>query len=145
LRQLSSLIMMVKIVDHLDHLVQGLAIDMERKKQEAATRQRLETQLYRLLTEMVETERKYVRDLEQACDEYLPLAGKSDRGKHHSHSLSLDRKKRKKRRNNSGTKQRLSTTSRASLSGGSRSSQGSSINLSTSFCDPVSWEVSQVE
>ena len=57
--------MMVKIVDHLDHLVQGLAIDMERKKQEAATRQRLETQLYRLLTEMVETERKYVRDLEQ--------------------------------------------------------------------------------
>ena len=49
----------------MDHLVQGLAIDMERKKQEAATRQRLETQLYRLLTEMVETERKYVRDLEQ--------------------------------------------------------------------------------
>merc|ERR1711953_226110 len=138
-------IMMVKIVDHLDHLVQGLAIDMERKKQEAATRQRLETQLYRLLTEMVETERKYVRDLEQACDEYLPLAGKSDRGKHHSQSLSLDRKKRKKRRNDSGTKQRLSITSRGSLSGGSRSSQGSSINLSTSFCDPISWEVSQVE
>ena len=57
--------MMVKIVDHLDHLVQGLAIDMEKKKQESAARQRLETQLYRLLTEMVETERKYVRDLEQ--------------------------------------------------------------------------------
>ena len=57
--------MMVKIVDHLDHLVQGLTIDMERKKQETAARQRLETQLYRLLTEMVETERKYVRDLEQ--------------------------------------------------------------------------------
>ena len=53
---------MVKLVDHL---VQGLAIDIERKKQETATRQRLETQLYRLLTEMVETERKYVRDLEQ--------------------------------------------------------------------------------
>ena len=57
--------MMVKIVDHLDSLVQGLTIDMERKKQESAARQRLETQLYRLLTEMVETERKYVRDLEQ--------------------------------------------------------------------------------
>ena len=57
--------MMVKLVDHLDHLVQGLAIDMEKKKQESAARQRLETQLYRLLTEMVETERKYVRDLEQ--------------------------------------------------------------------------------
>ena len=57
--------MMVKIADHLDNLVQGLAIDMDRKKQETAARQRLETQLYRLLTEMVETERKYVRDLEQ--------------------------------------------------------------------------------
>ena len=77
--------MMVKIVDHLDHLVQGLAIDMERKKQEAANRQRLETQLYRLLTEMVETERKYVRDLEQvgqiftvkfeifSCSEYFSI------------------------------------------------------------------------
>ena len=54
--------MMVKIVDHL---VQGLSIDIERKKQEALERQRLETQLYRLLTEMLETERKYVRDLEQ--------------------------------------------------------------------------------
>ena len=57
--------MMVKLVDHLDHLVQGLAIDMEKKKQESAARQRLETQLYRLLTEMVETERKYVKDLEK--------------------------------------------------------------------------------
>jgi len=71
--------MMVKIVDHL---VQGLAIDIEKKKQEGVARQRLETQLYRLLSEMLETERKYVSDLEQACDEYLPLAGKSDRGKH---------------------------------------------------------------
>lgn len=54
--------MMVKLVDHL---VQGLAIDIERKKQETASRQRLETQLYRLLSEMLETERKYVSDLEQ--------------------------------------------------------------------------------
>ena len=54
--------MMVKIVDHL---VQGLAIDIEKKKQEAVARQRLETQLYRLLSEMLETERKYVSDLEQ--------------------------------------------------------------------------------
>ena len=53
---------MVKIVDHL---VQGLAIDIEKKKQEAVARQRLETQLYRLLSEMLETERKYVSDLEQ--------------------------------------------------------------------------------
>ena len=54
--------MMVKIVDHLG---QGLAIDIEKKKQEAVARQRLETQLYRLLSEMLETERKYVSDLEQ--------------------------------------------------------------------------------
>ena len=54
--------MMVKIVDHL---VQGLAIDIEKKKQEGVARQRLETQLYRLLSEMLETERKYVSDLEQ--------------------------------------------------------------------------------
>ena len=54
--------MMVKLVDHL---VQGLSIDIERKKQETASRQRLETQLYRLLSEMLETERKYVSDLEQ--------------------------------------------------------------------------------
>ena len=57
-----SVKMMVKIVDHL---VQGLAIDIEKKKHEAVARQRLETQLYRLLSEMLETERKYVSDLEQ--------------------------------------------------------------------------------
>ena len=54
--------MMVKIVDHL---VQGLHIDIEKRKQENASRQKLETQLYKLLTELVETERKYVKDLEK--------------------------------------------------------------------------------
>ena len=53
---------MVKIVDHL---VQGLHIDIEKRKQENANRQRLETQLYKLLAELVETERKYVCDLEK--------------------------------------------------------------------------------
>ena len=53
---------MVKIVDHL---VQGLHIDIEKRKQENASRQKLETQLYKLLTELVETERKYVKDLEK--------------------------------------------------------------------------------
>jgi len=134
--------MMVKIVDHL---VQGLAIDIEKKKQEGVARQRLETQLYRLLSEMLETERKYVSDLEQACDEYLPLAGKSDRGKHQQcHSLSLDRKTvnrngRKKRRNDL----KHSATSRGSLSGASRSSQGSSPSLSLS--EPQFPEVSKAE
>ena len=54
--------MMVKIVDHL---VQGLHIDIEKRKQEAAAKQRLETQLYKLLAELIDTERKYVRDLEK--------------------------------------------------------------------------------
>ena len=54
--------MMVKLVDHL---VQGLHIDIEKRKQENAEKQRLETQLYKLLTELVETERKYVKDLEK--------------------------------------------------------------------------------
>ena len=54
--------MMVKLVDHL---VQGLHIDMDKRKQETAARQKLETQLYKLLAELVETERKYVRDLEK--------------------------------------------------------------------------------
>jgi len=138
---------MVKLVDHL---VQGLAIDIERKKQETASRQRLETQLYRLLSEMLETERKYVSDLEQACDEYLPLAGKSDRGKQHHHSsissLSLDRKtvdrkNRKKRRN----ELKHNATSRGSLSGASRSSQDSSTSLSVSLSEPQFTEVSQAE
>lgn len=53
---------MVKIVDHL---VQGLHIDIEKRKQEAAAKQRLETQLYKLLAELIDTERKYVRDLEK--------------------------------------------------------------------------------
>lgn len=136
--------MMVKIVDHL---VQGLAIDIEKKKQEAVARQRLETQLYRLLSEMLETERKYVSDLEQACQEYLPLAGKSDRGKQQSHSLSLDRKTlrtgRKKRRSDL----KHTATSRGSLSGASRSSQDSSSSpsISNSLSEPQFREVSRAE
>ena len=46
-------------------MVQGLHIDIEKRKQENAEKQRLETQLYKLLTELVETERKYVKDLEK--------------------------------------------------------------------------------
>ena len=53
---------MEKIVDHL---VQRLHIDIEKRKHENAERQKLETQLYKLLAELVETERKYVKDLEK--------------------------------------------------------------------------------
>eukprot|EP00092_Neocalanus_flemingeri_P086013 GFUD01108316.1.p1 GENE.GFUD01108316.1~~GFUD01108316.1.p1 ORF type:complete len:192 (+),score=50.10 GFUD01108316.1:43-576(+) len=45
---------------------------------------------------MVETERKYVQDLEQACDEYLPLAGKFN----DCQIQSLDRRKLKKTKRN---------------------------------------------
>ena len=76
--------MMVKIVDHL---VQGLSIDIERKKQEAIERQRLETQLYRLLTEMLETERKYVRDLEQVGNTYIFLRLSTDGANQAPHSI----------------------------------------------------------
>jgi len=152
--------MMVKLVDHL---VQGLHIDIEKRKQETAARQKLETQLYKLLAELVDTERKYVRDLEKACDEYLPLAGKLTssssgvRGKFGQcdHSMSLERKKRRRKkrsvsetnlhqRNSSGGSSGGSSgSSRQSLSGGSRSSQGSSTNLSVSFVSEP--EVSQRE
>ena len=59
----------------VDHLVSGLPHDLGMKKEESAARRKSEAQLYRLLAEMVETERKYVQDLEEACDYYLPLAG----------------------------------------------------------------------
>ena len=55
--------------------VSTLQTDLEQKRQESAGRKKCEIQLYRLLAEMVETERKYVEDLEQTCEDYLPLAG----------------------------------------------------------------------
>jgi len=143
--------MMVKIVDHL---VQGLHIDIEKRKQEAAAKQRLETQLYKLLAELIDTERKYVRDLEKACDEYLPLAGKlsssssSNRGKFGHKSMTLERKKRKKKRSLSSGSLNYSGSSGQSSSSGSRSSRGSTgstTNLSVSFCDPSLDSVSQLE
>jgi len=142
---------MVKIVDHL---VQGLHIDIEKRKQENANRQRLETQLYKLLAELVETERKYVCDLEKACDEYLPLAGKltsstRDRklGQYHHSSLTLDRgkkRRKKKRRSTSETSLNKDDCRQSSSSGGSRSSRESYTNLSVS-CYEQPPEVSQLE
>jgi hypothetical protein len=81
----------------IEHLVSGLLNDLELKKEEYAARTKSKDQLHRLLAEMVETERKYVQDLEQACDYYLPLARIVD----HRKIQSLDRqqmknKKRKK-------------------------------------------------
>ena len=101
-----------------DHLMPGLQSDPERKRQESENRKKCETKLYRLLGEMVETERKYVGDLEQACRDYLPLAGSFDA----TQIQSLDRREmRKKKRNLSQS---------PSLSSGSHSgSKASCIGL----------------
>ena len=76
----------------IDHLVTGLPHDLVLKMEESAARRKL----YRLLAEMVETERKYVEDLEQACEYYLPLAGIGN----HTPIQSLDRRLSKKKKSN---------------------------------------------
>ena len=91
-----------------DHLMPGV----ERKRQESAARRKCETKLYRLLAEMVETERKYVEDLEQTCEDYLPLAGSMD----HSQVQSLDRREMRKK------KRTLSQSSSLNSSFGSKES-----------------------
>ena len=78
----------------IEHLVSGMQNDLCMKKEESAARRKSEAQLYRLLAEMVETERKYVQDLEEACDYYLPLAGIV------GHRQSLDRRQMKKNKRN---------------------------------------------
>jgi hypothetical protein len=85
--------MMSQIVEHL---VTGLHNDLCGKKEESAARRKSEAQLFRLLAEMVETERKYVEDLEQACDYYLPLAEIVN----HRSIQSLDRRLSKKKKSN---------------------------------------------
>merc|ERR1719318_430886 len=77
----------------LEHLVTGLQNDLERKRQEAAERRKKETKLYRMLAEMVDTERKYVKDLEETCQDYLPLAGSCA-----DTIQSLDRRQLKKKK-----------------------------------------------
>ena len=53
--------------------------------------------LYKLLAELLETEKKYVLDLEEVCDLYLPLTLQSGE----SYSKSLDRAKEKLKRQRS--------------------------------------------
>ena len=62
--------MMVQLIDNL---VGGLQKDFERRIEEQTLRKKSETQLCKLLEEMLETEKKYVEDLEKACHDYLPL------------------------------------------------------------------------
>ena len=63
--------MMVQLIDNL---VGGLQKDFEQRIEEQTVRKKSENQLCKLLEEMLETERKYVEDLEKACHYYLPLA-----------------------------------------------------------------------
>ena len=53
--------------------------------------------LYKLLAELLETEKKYVLDMEEICDVYLPLTEHSGE----SYSKSLDRAKEKLKRQRS--------------------------------------------
>ena len=64
--------------------------------EKSAARRKSEDQLYRLLAEMLETERNYVQDLELACDYYLPLAGVGN----HRQIQSLDHRQMKKKERN---------------------------------------------
>ena len=102
----------------IEHLVFGLQNDLGMKKEESAAGRKSEAQLCRLLEEMVETERKYVLDLEEACDYYLPLAGMVS----HRQIQSLDRRQMKKK------KRKLSQCSSVSSTG--CSSQESFTGLS---------------
>ena len=61
--------MMGKIVEHflagLQKDCEKLRQDREGSAEESAERKKKETKLYQLLSELIETERKYVADLEQ--------------------------------------------------------------------------------
>jgi len=64
--------------------------DLEEKDIDSFVREMQITKLSQLLSELLETERKYVRDLEQVCEDYLTLS------KEHCTCNSLDRKTLKK-------------------------------------------------
>ena len=74
--------------------------------EKSAARRKSEDQLYRLLAEMLETERNYVQDLEQACDYYLPLAGVGNQRQ----IQSLDRQQMKKKARNLSQHYSVSTS-----------------------------------
>jgi len=83
--------MMGKIVEHF---ITGLQQDFEHLKEQrdlgvfdSEARKKKEVKLYQQLAELIETERKYVQDLEQVCADYSPLLRVNQ-----SYS-SLDRKK----------------------------------------------------
>ena len=110
----------------IDHLVSGLQNDLCRKMEEFSARSKSEAQLYRLLAELVETERKYVEDLEEACDYYLPLAGQASQRQ----IQSLDRRQIKKKERN--------PSQCSSVSSPGCSSQESFTGLNAEVGEPIS-------
>ena len=62
----------------MEQIFEHILAEIERKKIEQAERKKLKHKLVQLLAEMVETERRYVQDLEQTCRDYLPLAGSGE-------------------------------------------------------------------
>ena len=86
---------MDQIFEHI-RTVTNIPIEIERKRQEQAERKKLRHKLFQLLAELVDTERRYVQDLEQACHDYLPLAG-SGKGSLDRRSLQLSNKTRSQR------------------------------------------------
>ena len=64
--------------DMMEQIFEHIMAEIERKKREQAQRKKLKHKLFQLLAEMVETERRYVQDLEQTCRDYLPLAGSGE-------------------------------------------------------------------
>ena len=109
----------------IDHIVPAFQSDLVQEMDKSAARRKTEDHLYRLLAEMLETERKYVQDLEEACDYYLPLAGVGN----HRQIQSLDHRQMKKKERNISQHYSVGT---------SCSSQESFNELSFERCENIS-------
>jgi len=91
---ISYTMMMAKIVEHF---ITGLQQDCEQLRQQrdlsvfdSEARKKKEMKLYQQLLELLETERKYVQDLEQVCSDYTTLLRDS------TGYATIDRKKTNK-------------------------------------------------
>jgi len=85
--------MMAQLVDHF---LTGLTLA---DGEHCTLRRKQEHRLTQLLAELVDTERKYVDDLETVCQEYLPLAGET----RERYCRSLDRRRKRLARHGSHT------------------------------------------
>ena len=72
-------------------------LQIQQDKGTEAINDKYSRQLFKLLGELLETEKKYVLDLEEVCDVYLPLTVQPGE----EYSKSLDRAKQKLKRQRS--------------------------------------------